>query len=68
MFDQLCQLVFPQPGKPYHQLQGKMTIHLTLIAVILISMHEVLAVDVMTELKKNVLSFGYGANLYMKEC
>ena len=29
-----------------------MNIHLTLIAVILISMHEVLAVDVMPELKK----------------
>ena len=63
------QLVFPQPGKPYHQLQGKMNIHLTLIAVILISMHEVLAVDVMPELKKNVLNFGYGMQiLNMKEC
>ena len=54
--------MFPQPGKPYHQLQGKMNIHLTLIAVILISMHDVLAVDVMPELQKNVLNFGYGAN------
>ena len=40
-----------------------MNIHLTLIAVILISMHEVLAVDVMPELKKNVLNFRYGVNL-----
>ena len=39
-----------------------MNIHLTLIVVILISMHEVLAVDVMPELKKNVLNFRYGAN------
>ena len=39
-----------------------MNIYLTLIAVILISMHEVLAIDVMPELKKNVLNFGYGAN------
>ena len=39
-----------------------MNIHLTNFAVILISMHEVLAVDVMPELKKNVLNFGYGAN------
>ena len=30
--------------------------------VILISMCEVLTVDVMPELKKNVLNFGYGAN------
>ena len=39
-----------------------MNIHLTLIAVILISMCEVLAVGVMPELKKNVLNFGYGVN------
>ena len=39
-----------------------MNIHLTLIAVILILMHEVLAVNVMPELKKNVLNFRYGAN------
>ena len=39
-----------------------MNIHLALIAVILISMHEVLTVDVMPELKKNVLNFGYGVN------
>ena len=39
-----------------------MNIHLTLIVVILISMHEVLAVDVMPELKKNVLNFRYGVN------
>ena len=50
------------PGKPNHQLQGKMNIHLTLIAVVLISLHELLAIDVMPELKKNVLNFGYGAN------
>ena len=54
--------MFPQPGKPYHQHQGKINIHLTLIAVILISMYEVLAVNVMPELKKNVLNFRYGAN------
>ena len=39
-----------------------MNIHLTLITVILISMHEVLVIDVMPELKKDVLNFGYGAN------
>ena len=38
-----------------------MNIHLPLIAVILISMSEVLTVDV-TKLEKNVLNFGYGAN------
>ena len=56
------QLAFLQPGKPYHWQQGKMNIHSTLIAVILISMCEVLTVDVMPELKKNVLNFGYGVN------
>ena len=39
-----------------------MNIHLTLIVVIFISMCEVLAVDVMPELKENILNFGYGAN------
>ena len=43
-------------------LQGKMHIHLFLIVVVLISLHKVLAVDVMPELKKNVLNFGYGVN------
>ena len=37
-------------------------IHLTLIVVILISMHEVLTFDVMPDLKKNILNFGYGAD------
>ena len=39
-----------------------MHIHLILIAVVLISLLEVLAVDVMPELKKNVLNFTYGTN------
>ena len=39
-----------------------MHIHLTLIAVVLISLCEVLAIKVMPELKKNVLNFGYGVN------
>ena len=43
-------------------LQGKMHIYATLIAVVLISLHEVLAVDIMPELKKNVLNFRYGVN------
>ena len=43
-----------------------MNIHLSLIVVILISMHEVLTVDVMPELKKNVLNFGYGVNFKYK--
>ena len=54
--------MFPDPGKLNYQLQGKMNIHLTLIVVVLISMCEVLAIDVMPELKKNVLNFKYGAN------
>ena len=43
-------------------LQGKMHIYSTFIVVVLISLHEVLAVDVMPELKKNVLNFRYSAN------
>ena len=42
-----------------------MHIYSTFIAVVLISLHEVLGVDVMPELKKNVLNvliFRYGAN------
>ena len=39
-----------------------MNIHLTFIAVVLISLHELLAIDVMPELKKNVLNFGYSTN------
>ena len=39
-----------------------MNIHLTLIAGILFSLRDVLAVDVMPELKKNVLNFRYGVN------
>ena len=54
--------MFHNPGKLNHQLQGKMNIHLTLIVVVLISMCEVLAINVMPELKKNVLNFRYGAN------
>ena len=41
-----------------------MNIHLTLIAGNLnFNVHEVLTVDVMPELKKNVLNFRYGANV-----
>ena len=40
--------------------------HLTLTAVVLISLREVLAIDVMPELKKNVLNFRYGANFKYK--
>ena len=39
-----------------------MHIHLNLIVVVLISLCEVLAVDVMPELKKNVPNFRYSAN------
>ena len=39
-----------------------MNIYLTLILAILTLMCEVLTVDVMPHLKKNVLNFGYGAN------
>ena len=39
-----------------------MNVHLTLIAVVLIPLHEVLTIDVMPALKKNVLNFRYSAN------
>ena len=40
-----------------------MDIHSILISVVLISLCEVLAADVMPELKKNVLNSGYSVNL-----
>ena len=43
-----------------------MHIHLTLIAVVLISLREVLSIDVMPELKKNVLNFTYSVNFKYK--
>ena len=36
--------------------------YLIFITVFLLSLHKVLMIDVMPELKKNVLNFGYGAN------
>ena len=39
-----------------------MHIYSTFIVVVLISLHEVLTVDVMPKLKKNVLNFRYGVN------
>ena len=68
MFSQLqqsttsnLQLVFPSQVTQ-SSLQGKMHIYSTLIAVVLISLHEVLAAKVMPELKKNVLNFRYSVN------
>ena len=39
-----------------------MHIYSSFIVIVLISLHEVLTVDVKPELKKNVLNFRYGAN------
>ena len=39
-----------------------MHIYSTFIVVVLVSLHEVLAVDIIPELKKNVLNFGYRVN------
>ena len=44
-----------------------MHIYSTFIVVILISLHDVFTVDVMPELKKNVLNFGYGADFKYEE-
>ena len=49
----------------YLQQQGKINLHLIFIElalIILICMCRNLAIDIMPELKKNVLNFGYGAN------
>ena len=43
-----------------------MNFYLTFIALLLILMCQILAVDIMPELKKNVLNFGYGANFKYK--
>ena len=43
-------------------LQGKVHIHLTLIAVVLIALHEVLPINVIPELKKNASNFRHSAN------
>ena len=39
-----------------------MNLHLILIATVLILMCKILAVNIMPELKTNVLNFGYGVN------
>ena len=41
---------------------------LIIFAISLVSIHVILATNTMPELKKNVLNFGYGANLNMKAC
>ena len=42
--------------------QGKMQHYFIFITVFLISLCKALTIDVMPELKKNVLNFGYGVN------
>ena len=42
--------------------QGKMQTYFIFITVFLIALHKVFTIDVMPELKKNVLNFRYGAN------
>ena len=50
-------------GKTYLQQQGQMNLHLLFIALALIyCVHKDLTIDIMPELKKNVLNFGNGAN------
>ena len=39
-----------------------MNFHSILIAIVLILMHKIVAVNIMPELNKNVLNFGYGVN------
>ena len=47
-------------GKLKESIQGKMLIYF--ITVIALSLHKAVTIDIMPELKKNVLNFGYGAN------
>ena len=42
--------------------QGKMQTYFIFITVFLVSLCKVFTIDVMPELKKNVLNFGYGVN------
>ena len=50
------------PGNSNYQLKGKMHTYSIFITVFLISLRKVLTIDVMPELKKNVLNFGYSTN------
>ena len=49
------------------QQQGKMT-SLIYFAISLISICTILSTNTMPELKKNVLNFRYGTNLYTRAC
>ena len=46
----------------FHQQQGKMTFIHTSFLLFLFCVHKDLALDMMPELMKNVLNFGYGVN------
>ena len=46
----------------FHQQQGKMNFIHTLLLLFLFCVHKDLPIDLMPELKKNVLNFGYGVN------
>ena len=54
-------------GKSYHQQKGKMNFHSILIAIVLTIMCKMVAVNIMPELQKNVLNFGYGVNFKYEE-
>ena len=41
---------------------------LTIASSLLVFAYDCSVVDIMPELKKNILNFGYGVNLNMREC
>ena len=49
------------------QSEGKMSF-LTIASCLLLFVYDSSAVDIMPELKRNILNFGYGVNLNMREC
>ena len=53
-------LIYSHVGT-FHQQQGKMKLIYT-ICFLLFCVHEALAIDMMPELKRNILNFGYGVN------
>ena len=53
-------------GKSYLQQKGRMNFHLILIAIVLALMHKIVAVNIMPELKQNVLHFRYSVNFKYK--
>ena len=65
-----CPLSFNDPFQFTHcvihqvnqKLQSKVRCKFTLLTAFLSTLHMVITIDLMPELKKNILNFGYGVN------